>query len=85
MYVIELNNHIFWATAEANAAVFLVLFTKEADTPLFCASRAKDFLGNTFKLTCISFSFPSVRFYLLCVILLSTVTRNLTSFVNCIV
>jgi hypothetical protein len=47
---------------EANAAGFLVLFAKDADTPLFCASRAKDFLGDTFKLACISFGFPQLGF-----------------------
>jgi hypothetical protein len=58
MCVIELNRSS-GVTVEANAAGFLVLFSNDADTPLFCAGRAKDFLGDTFKLTCISFSFPS--------------------------
>lgn len=83
MCFIELNNHCFGATMEANAAGFLVFFANDADIPLFCAS-----LGDIFKLACISFSFPSVTISLLCVIVLprlEPVTRNLTSFVNCIV
>jgi len=73
---------------EANAAGFLVFFANDADTPLFCASRAKDFLCDTLILVGISLSFSSVMISFPCVILLSRlepVTQNFTSFVNCIV